>query len=102
MTGRLVEDRPDAIVLRDPAPDGALVTITKADIDERNDKAPSLMPAGLVNALPGGGSEFLDLVRYLIEIAEKGPARAARAPPRPRAARRDRYPTMRRTSTMPG
>ena len=83
VTGRLVEDRPDAIVLRDPAPDGALVTVKKADIDERNDKAPSLMPAGLANALPGGRREFLDLVRYLIEIAEKGPARALALRPDP-------------------
>src|SRR5690348_5711142 len=35
LTGRLVADCPDAIVLRDPAPEGALITVARADIDER-------------------------------------------------------------------
>ena len=87
MTGRLVEDRPDAVVLRDPAPDGKLVTVAKRDIDERNDRGPSLMPAGLVNGL-ASRQQFLDLVRYLIEIADGGPARARAAPARSVAGRR--------------
>ncbi len=34
------------------------------------------MPEGLVNIL-SGRQEFLDLARYLMEIAEKGPERVA-------------------------
>jgi putative heme-binding domain-containing protein len=83
LTGRLVEDRPDAIVLREPPPGGVVVTVAKAEIEERNDKAPSLMPAGLANQLPGGRRDFLDLVRYLMEIVEKGPARALELRPDP-------------------
>jgi putative heme-binding domain-containing protein len=83
VTGRLVENRPDAIVLRGPALDPAIVTVKKADIEEQNDRGPSLMPAGLVNQLPGGRRDFLDLVRYLMEITEKGPARAVELRPDP-------------------
>ena len=49
-----------------------------------DDKGPSLMPEGLVNQL-GSRQEFLDLVRYLIEIAERGPARALELRPDPAA-----------------
>ena len=73
LTGRLIEERPEAIVLREAAPEGKPITIARAEIDERRDNGPSLMPAGLVNQL-GSRQEFLDLVRYLIEIAERGPA----------------------------
>ena len=55
------EDRADAVVLRDPAQDGELTTVLKKDIDERNDKGPSLMPEGLVNVY-SGRQEFLDLL----------------------------------------
>jgi putative heme-binding domain-containing protein len=75
LTGLVAEERGDAIILRDSAQDGKLITILKKDIDERFDKGPSLMPEGLVNIL-SGRQEFLDLARYLMEIAEKGPRRA--------------------------
>ncbi len=75
LTGRLVEERPDAVVLRESGPQGKSITIARADIDERRDKGPSLMPEGLVNQL-GSRQQFLDLVRYLMEIADRGPARA--------------------------
>ena len=75
LTGLIAEEGGDAVILRDAAQDGKLVTILKKDIDERTDKGPSLMPEGLVNIL-SGRQEFLDLTRYLMEIAEKGPERA--------------------------
>ncbi len=75
VTGILAEERGDAVVLRDAARDGKLLTVLKKDIDERNDKGPSLMPEGLANIL-AGRQEFLDLVRYLMEIAAGGPERA--------------------------
>src|SRR3954465_12808245 len=69
VTGLLGEDRPDAIVVRDPGQDGKPITIPKAEIEERKDGGPSIMPSGLVNNL-GTRQQFLDLVRYLMEIAE--------------------------------
>ena len=75
LTGLVAEERGDAVILRDSTQDGKLITILKKDIEERNDKGPSLMPEGLVNIL-SGRQEFLDLIRYLMEIAEKGPERA--------------------------
>jgi putative heme-binding domain-containing protein len=82
LTGRLLEDRPDVVVLRESTPPGKSVSIARAEIDERRDKGPSLMPEGLVNLL-GSRQDFLDLVRYLIEIAELGPARALELRPDP-------------------
>jgi putative heme-binding domain-containing protein len=73
-TGRVLEDRADAIVLFESGLPGKAITIARADIDERRDKGPSLMPEGMVNQL-GSRQEFLDLIRYLTEIAERGPAR---------------------------
>jgi putative heme-binding domain-containing protein len=82
VTGLLAEDRPDAVILRDPARDGKLVAIAKRDIDERKDGGPSIMPSGLVNQL-ASRQQFLDLVRYLREIADGGPGRARELRPDP-------------------
>ena len=82
ITGLLVEDRPDAVVLRDPAQDGKSLTIARNQIGGERKGGPSVMPAGLVNAL-ASRQQFLDLVRYLIEIAEYGPARARALRPDP-------------------
>jgi putative heme-binding domain-containing protein len=73
-SGLLAEERPDAVVLHDPLRGGSPVAIPKSQIEERAIRGPSIMPAGLVNAL-GSRQQFLDLVRYLMEIAEHGPAR---------------------------
>lgn len=80
VTGLLAQERNDAVVLRDAAQDGKLITIAKQEIEERTDKAPSLMPEGLVNVL-SGRQEFLDLARFLMEIAERGPTRARQLRP---------------------
>jgi putative heme-binding domain-containing protein len=82
LTGLLAERRPDAIVLRDPGQDGKPVTIPKSDIEERRDGGISIMPAGLASNL-NDRQQFLDLVRYLMEIAEKGPQRARELKPDP-------------------
>ncbi len=74
-TGRLLEERPDGDRAARVCVRRKSITIARADIDERRDKGPSLMPEGLVNQL-GSRQQFLDLVRYLIEIADRGPARA--------------------------
>jgi len=73
--GILAEDRPDAVVLRDTTQIGRTISVSKGLIEQRNDKGPSTMPDGLANLL-SSRQEFLDLARYLIEIAEQGPDRA--------------------------
>jgi len=79
-SGLLVEDRADAVVLRDPAIEGPPTVIAKKDIAEQATKNLSLMPEGQIAAL-GSRQEFLDLVRYLMEIAEKGPTVAKKLRP---------------------
>ena len=74
ISGLLAEDLADAVVLRDPSATGKLLTIPKTQIDQRRDGGPSIMPAGLASQL-GSREDFLDLAKYLIEIAAHGPAR---------------------------
>lgn len=75
VSGLLVEERPDRLILRDPARSDALVEVLKATIDERRASPISAMPEGLVNTL-ADRQEFLDLARYVLEITEAGAARA--------------------------
>ena len=99
ITGLLAEDRPDAVVLRDPIGDGRTITIPRDRIEARRDGGPSLMPVGLVNAL-ASRQQFLDLLRYLMESAEYGPARAAPCGPT-RPSWRLRSPSTSDGSTTP-
>jgi putative heme-binding domain-containing protein len=80
ISGLLADEGPESIVLRDPTQIGQTIKISKRQIEQRNDKGPSVMPVGLVNIL-SGRQEFLDLARYLMEIAEKGPDRARQLRP---------------------
>lgn len=80
ITGLLHQERPDAVVVRDPAEIGRLLTIKKTEIEEWHDKGPSLMPDGLINQL-ANRQEFLDLTRFLMEITEKGPEYARQLRP---------------------
>ena len=82
LTGRLIENRPDAVVIREAAPEGEPITVARSAIEERRDNGPSLMPAGLVNQL-GSRQDFLDMVCYLIEIAQGGPGRELELRPDP-------------------
>src|SRR5262249_41167079 len=66
ITGLRAEERVDALMVRDAAQDGTIITIRKKDIDERRDQGPSLMPEGQINGL-SGRQEFLDLMRFLLE-----------------------------------
>ncbi len=80
VTGLLESDGPDAVVLRDPGGQA------RHDLEEGDRAAgrrgPSLMPAGLVNQL-ASRDQFLDLLRYLREIADRGPDRARQLRPSP-------------------
>ncbi|MFQ5733618.1 MAG: c-type cytochrome, partial [Planctomycetaceae bacterium] len=78
-TGLIHKDGKDALVLKDPSRNGKLIAIPTNTIDLRK-KAGSIMPRGLVNQL-ANRQQFLDLVKYLIEVAEHGPKRAAQLRP---------------------
>ena len=82
LTGLIARETDDELVLRDAASGGGETVVPKNTIDERVPSAQSLMPAGLPNLLRDRG-EFLDLVRYLSEVAAGGPERAAALPPDP-------------------
>ncbi len=82
ITGLLAEDRADAIVIRDPGQNGRLITIAKDSIEAHKKDGPSIMPAGLVNAL-ASRQQFLDLLRYLMDIRDGGPSRALELKPAP-------------------
>ncbi len=83
-SGLIVDEQPDALVLRDAMRAGERVTIRKSEIEDRKDGGPSLMPAGLVNQI-GSRQDVLDLFSYVLEVAEKGPARALALRPSPSA-----------------
>ena len=74
LTGLVASETKTAVTLVDPA-GGKKDTIAVADIDTRTVGTKSLMPDGLVNLL-SDRQQFLDLVKYLIEIADGGPPRA--------------------------
>ncbi|MBA4064410.1 MAG: heme-binding protein [Isosphaera sp.] len=74
VTGLLAEEKNGSLTLVDPA-GGKRITIPTADVERRSVGKQSLMPDGLVNTL-SDRQQFLDLAKYLIEVAEGGPARA--------------------------
>lgn len=67
--------RGDRLALLDAAHPGTEIEIATSEIEERRDGGASVMPAGAIDAL-ASRQEFLDLLRYLIEIGEGGPERA--------------------------
>jgi putative heme-binding domain-containing protein len=74
VTGLLVEEKDGTLTLIDPA-GGKRFAIPTANIESRTTGKQSLMPDGLVNLL-SDRQQFLDLSRYLIEVAVGGPNRA--------------------------
>lgn len=72
--GRIVDQNAERIVLRDTTPERRLVTIASSDVDQMVPGRTSSMPGNLVDQLQDRG-QFLDLVRYLMEIASTGVAR---------------------------
>ena len=82
LVGLFAEENDQVLVLRDPARSGNLFRVMKKEIDERSDKAPSIMPQGLVNQL-ASRQQFLDLIHYLMEIRDGGPTRALELKPAP-------------------
>lgn len=82
ISGLLAEETPEKLVVRDVTREGASRTVPRVALAERKDQGLSLMPPGLVNGLHGR-QEFLDLVKFLAEVARDGPARALALKPRP-------------------
>ena len=80
VTGLYVEETDDTLVLRDVARIGETVTLAKSQIEERVTGKTSIMPAGQVNVL-ANRQQFLDLMAYLIAIAEGGPETAKQLQP---------------------
>ena len=84
VTGLLAEEKDDRLILRDPTKekDDNLVTVMKDEIDDQAESLESVMPTMLMNQL-GNRQQFLDLVRYVMEITEGGPQRALELEPEP-------------------
>jgi len=79
ITGLLKSENKQTLVLKDPSRNGKLISIPVKDI-ERRKNAGSIMPKGLANQL-ANRQQFLDLAKYLIEVAENGPQRAEQLRP---------------------
>lgn len=82
VTGLLQEETTDTLVLRDVARPGELLRLAKSQIEERVIGKTSIMPPGQANML-ASRQQFLDLARYLIEVAEGGAERARQLQPHP-------------------
>ena len=66
--GRIVDETPNHYVLRDTSAEQRLVTVPRESVEELKVDAKSSMPEGLADQLQSR-QEFLDLVRYLMDIA---------------------------------
>lgn len=80
ITALLVEKSDTKLVIRDIARGGEASEIATADIEQMKTNEASIMPAGQVNQLHSR-QQFLDLVRYLMEIRDGGKQRAMQLQP---------------------
>ena len=76
----LVERTKEQLVVRDISRGGEQTTIAANDIEEVKVNTTSIMPAGQVNQL-NSRQQFLDLIRYLVEIRDGGASRALQLQP---------------------
>jgi putative heme-binding domain-containing protein len=82
LSGLVARETDAEVVLREVAAGGRETVVPRDSIAERLEAQASLMPAGLVNLL-ADRRQFVNLVRYLAEVAEGGPEAAARLAPDP-------------------
>ena len=80
VVGLLDSEDAASVTLRDMSLEGRTVSIPRAEIEGRTVGTVSLMPGGLADQL-AGREEFLDLIRYLREVADGGPDRARQLRP---------------------
>ena len=81
-TGLLVERSEATVVLRNAERSGERLTFRTADIDEVVPGKLSIMPAGIAGQL-ASRQQFLDLVKYLLELRDGGLQAAVRLQPPP-------------------
>ena len=82
VTGLLSQQDDKQLVLKDATGNGKLITLQKATLDDIVQSKQSIMPAGQVNVLTSR-QQFLDLVKYLMEIRDGGSAKADELQPAP-------------------
>ena len=82
ITGLVVENNAKHVIVRDAAESGRVTTILADDIEVKKVLDQSIMPAGQVNQLVGR-QQFLDLVKYVIELRDGGLERARELEPAP-------------------
>jgi putative heme-binding domain-containing protein len=82
LTGLIVDETEEKLVVGDIARLGERVTLQKSLIEDRSRSLVSIMPTGQVNIL-ANRQQFLDLIKYLIEISAGGPERARQLAPPP-------------------
>jgi putative heme-binding domain-containing protein len=75
LTGILVDNKPGELTLRDIERNGVLTAVPADQIEQIRFSTESIMPAGQINQL-AGRQQFLDLIRYLIDVRDGGAARA--------------------------
>jgi putative heme-binding domain-containing protein len=80
ISGVLVDSDEQSVTVLDSAKNFQLLKFRKDELDTIRSSPVSIMPAGQVNLL-AGRQEFLDLIRYLMEIRDGGPARARELQP---------------------
>ncbi|MCG8652757.1 MAG: c-type cytochrome, partial [Pirellulales bacterium] len=78
----LIVENDDRVVLRDPSQPGKLHEFERDELEAVAVNQNSLMPAALVNQL-SSRQQFLDLIRYLMEIRDGGPLTARNLQPAP-------------------
>lgn len=82
LVGIVESESANAIVLRDATQPDRRISLQRAEVDERRANTQSIMPAGQVNQL-ASRQQFLDLLRYVMEISAQGLTRAKELQPPP-------------------
>lgn len=80
LTGMVMSETAEKLELREASPTGKMIAIAKGDIEGVKENPLSMMPAGLMNSLQTK-QQFLDLVKYLLELRTGGRARATELKP---------------------
>jgi len=82
ISGLPVKETAEWLVLREASQPEKPISLKKQDIADRQTTKQSIMPSGQVNQL-ADRRQFVDLVRYLIELREGGAERARQLQPPP-------------------
>lgn len=70
-TGRIIRQTPETLTLRDSTPERRLHTFSKENLEEISTSQVSSMPEKLADQLQNR-QEFLDVIRYVMEISSTG------------------------------